>query len=101
MAMVKIPPRQLGRTDAFLSYDTLEGVNSIDSDRRFKYATRAHYTPSATFNNRALMFGIGEESARAISEELKSRGYIGLVEIKVINPRMGVNQISGRPVVRA
>ena len=92
------PRRALGRTEAFLSYDSLNEVNSIDSQRQFQYANERTYTPSATFHNRALMFGIGE-SSKEICDELKRNGYIGLVEIKVINQREGINKIRGRPVV--
>lgn len=99
MVKTKFPPRSIGRTEAFLSYDTLRKVNAIDPKRQFKYAPERKYTPSATFHGRALMRGIGP-SAPAICEELKQRGYIGLVEIEIINPQEGVNQIRGRPVVR-
>ncbi len=101
MTQTKAPPAELGRSKAFLSYDSLPEVNAIDPQRQFRYhPTDVSYTPSATFHNRALMFGIGS-SAEAICEELKGRGYIGLVEIQTINPRIGVNQIRGRPVVAA
>jgi hypothetical protein len=96
-----IPRKNLGRTEAFLSYDSLAEVNAIDKTRQFKYATRETYIPSAEFHNRGLILGIVENSAREICYELKLRGYIGLVEIEIINPRMGVNQIQGRPVVVA
>lgn len=100
MTDVEIPRRELGRTEAFLSYDTLAWVNSIDSGRQFRYAQEQTFTPSATFHNGALMLGLGP-SAEAICAELRERGYIGLVEIEHINPREGVNQIRGRPLVRA
>lgn len=100
MLPIEVPQRELGRTQAFLSYDTLEEINSINPQRQFKYhPTDIYYIPSATFHNRALMLGIGKESARNICEELKRKGYIGLVEIIIINPRLGVNQVRGRPVV--
>ena len=101
MTVADIPRKELGRTEAFLSYDNLSEINGINPERQFRYATRGTYTPSAEFHNSALMLGIGKNSARAICEELKSKGYIGLVEIETINPRMGVNQIRGRPVVPA
>ena len=100
-APTNIPRAQLGRTEIFLSYDSLSDVNAIDPRRQFKYATGGHYTPSAEFHNRALFFEIGETSAKVICDELKSRGYIGLVEIETTNPRLGVNQVRGRPVVAA
>lgn len=99
MAKLEIPRAELGRTEAFLSYNSLKGINVIDPQRQFKYAHEGTYTSSATFHNRALMFGIGEKSARAICEELKSKGYIGLIEIEIINPKQGVSQIRGRPIV--
>ncbi len=102
MPQTEMPRRSMGRTEAFLSYSTLEKVNAIDPKRQFKYhPTDRFYTPSETFHNRALMLGICKESAEAMCEELKEKGYIGLVEMTVINPRMGVNQIRGRPVVPA
>ncbi len=101
MVTTDIPRRELGRTEAFLSYDSLAEINGIDPNRQFKYAARETYTPSAEFHNKALMIGVGESSAKAICAELRSKGYIGLVEIETINPRMGVNQIRGRPVVPA
>ncbi len=101
MLTAEIPQKDLGRTQAFLSYDSLEEVNAIDTERQFRYhPTDKYFTPSATFHNRALMLGVGP-SSRAICDELKSRGYIGIVEIETINPRHGVNQIRGRPVVPA
>jgi len=96
----ELPPEDLGRTRAFLSYDSLGEVNAVDPERQFKYARGGFYVPSATFENRALILGIGP-SSNAICEELLEEGYIGLVGIKVINPRRGVNQIRGRPLVRA
>lgn len=48
-----------------------------------------------------MFFGIGENSAKSICDELKSKGYIGLVEIEIINPKEGVNQIKGRPIIPA
>ncbi|MEK6917915.1 MAG: hypothetical protein AABW51_03105 [Nanoarchaeota archaeon] len=99
MSKTEVSQADLGIETPFLSYDTLNVVNSIDPQRQFNYAHGGTYIPSATFNNRALMFGIGEESVNAISEELKSKGYNGLVEIKTINPKPGVNKITGRPVV--
>lgn len=102
MPQVEMPTREVGRTQAFISYDSLEFVNSVDPQRQFEYhPTDRYYSPSVTFHNRALMFGIPKETGRAICEELKARGYIGLVEIKVTNPRMGVNQLRGRHVVPA
>ncbi|MDP2925609.1 MAG: hypothetical protein Q8N99_04515 [Nanoarchaeota archaeon] len=98
MAIVKMLRQELGRTEAFLSYDTLSEVNSIDPQRQFKYAEERYYVPSATWHNRGLMLGIGA-SAKPICDELRSRGYIGLIEIETINPRLGINQIRGRPVV--
>lgn len=84
--------------EAFLSYDSLSVVNRIDPQRQFKYAEARFYTPSATWHNRGLMLGIGT-SAKLICDELRDRGYIGLVEIETINPKPGVNQIRGRPIV--
>lgn len=101
MTAIDIPRIELGRTEAFLSYNSLAEINSIDSNRQFKYAGRDTYTPSPEFHNRALMFGIGESVAKAISEELRDQGYIGLVELKTTSSRMGINQITGRPVVPA
>ena len=83
MVVTGIPRKELGRTEAFLSYDNLSEINCIDPNRQFRYATRGFYTPSAEFHNRALMLGIGENSYRTICEELKNKGYIGLVEIDV------------------
>jgi len=101
MAQTEVPRAELGRSEAFLSYDSLPDVNVIDPQRQFKYhPTDAHYIPSATFHNGALMFGIGP-SAETICEELRQKGYIGLVGIETINPRIGVNQIRGSPVVPA
>ncbi len=100
MVQTEVPSAELGRSEAFLSYDSLISVNEIDPQRQFKYAPEETYTPSATFHNRALFFGIGA-SAEAICKEVKGRGYIGLVEIETINSRRGVNQIRGRPVVAA
>ena len=55
---------------------------------------------SATWHNRGLILSIGA-SAEPICDGLRSKGYIGLVEIEIINPRLGVNQIRGRPVIAA
>ena len=100
MVVTDTPPRELGRTEAFLSYDSLSEVNSRDPQRQFKYAEEKFYVPSATWHNRGLMLGIGA-SAESICSELRNRGYIGLIEIKTINPKPGINQIRGRPVVPA
>lgn len=99
--MVEVPSADLGRTRAFLSYDSLSDVNAIDSKRQFKHAHEEFYVPSATFHNRALMSGIDAESASQMCNELMKNGYIGLVEMEIINPRHGVNQIRGRPIILA
>lgn len=102
MLQIKAPPKEIGRTQAFLSYDTLEDVNAIDPERQFEYhSTDRKYIPSAEFHNRALMLGIPKETAGVICKELQAKGYIGLVEIEVVNPKSGVNQLQGRPVVLA
>ena len=101
MTQVKVQGAELGRSQSFLSYDSLAEINSIDPERQFKYAPERYYTPSAEFYNRSLFFGIGEASAQSICDELKQRGYIGLIEIENINSRQGINQIRGRPVILA
>ena len=55
MTVADIPQVELGRTEAFLSYDSLSEVNGIDPQRQFKYAEKGFYILSVTWHNRGLM----------------------------------------------
>ena len=45
------------------------------------------------------MFGLSNSAVKEIKDELREKGYDGLIDIFVINPEHGVNQIQGRPVI--
>ena len=95
-----LPQADLGHRNVFLSYVDLNGFMADHPGRRIRHACKGTYTLATIVHTRALMMGVGESSASAICRELKSNGYIGLVDIEVKHLGNREYQIRGRPVVR-